>query len=49
MAKVTVKSVKRLSHTITAGDHEILVDEKPERGDDEGMDPYEVMLGSLGA
>jgi uncharacterized OsmC-like protein len=49
MAIVTVKSVQRMPHIITAGEHEFTVDEKPEQGDDQGMDPYEVLLGALGA
>jgi len=49
MATVTVKSVQRMTHTVTAGEHEFTVDEKSEQGDDQGMDPYEVLLGSLGA
>ena len=50
MATVTVKSLGRLTHSVIAGDHELIVDEKPDKGGEgAGMDPFEVLLASLGA
>ena len=49
MAAVTVKSVDRLTHTVTARQHSIVADEPPDAGDDQGMAPYELLQagGSL--
>ena len=50
MTTVTVQSGKNLQQTITAGSHQILADEPLEAGgDDAGLDPYALLLASLGA
>ena len=49
MVAVTVKSVDRLTHTVTARQHSIVADEPPDAGDDLGMAPYELLLSSLGS
>ena len=49
MAIVTVRSLDRMTHEITSGHHRIVADEPPPIGDDLGMDPYELLLASLGS
>ena len=49
MATITVESIDRMTHLVTSGHHAIVADEPAEAGDDLGMDPYELLLGALGA
>jgi putative redox protein len=49
MAVVTVTSVNNMTHLVTSDHHRIVADEPPPTGDDEGMDPYELLLASLGS
>ncbi len=49
MAAVTVKSVNRMTHVVSSDRHTIVVDEPAETGDDLGLDPYELLLASLGS
>ena len=49
MAAVTVKSVSRMTHIVISDRHTLVADEPPETGDDLGMDPYELLLASLGS
>ncbi|MEX2599627.1 MAG: hypothetical protein WD533_08235 [Dehalococcoidia bacterium] len=49
MTAVTVKSVDRMMHVASSHKHSVVVDEPPEQGDDLGMEPYELLLSSLGA
>ena len=49
MAAVTVKSLNRMTHEVTTGQHTIVTDEPPDAGDDLGMAPYELLLASLGS
>jgi uncharacterized OsmC-like protein len=49
MAVVTVRSIKGMTHEVTSGRHTIVADEPPDTGDDLGMDPYEILLASLGS
>jgi putative redox protein len=49
MAEVTVRSRAGLSSEIVAGAHQIVSDEPPPAGADEGPNPYELLLGALGA
>jgi putative redox protein len=50
MTTVTVRSVRGYQHEIIAGDHVIFADEPIDvGGDDTGPNPYELLLGALGA
>ena len=50
MAEVTVRSVGKLRQQIDAGTHTLYADEPVGvGGDDAGPNPYELMLGALGA
>jgi uncharacterized OsmC-like protein len=49
MAVVTVKSLNKLTMLVTSEQHGIVADEPHDAGDDLGMDPYELLLASLGA
>lgn len=49
MAVVTVRSIDGMTHEITSGRHTIVADKPPNTGDDLGMDPYEILLASLGS
>ena len=50
MTTVTVRRIRGYQQEIIAGDHVIFVDEPPEiGGDDTGPNPYELLLGALGA
>ena len=48
-ATVTVQSLSRMTHVIHTDRHAVVADEPPEAGDDLGMNPYELLLASLGA
>jgi len=47
--KVTAKSLKNLQVQINVGKHEFIADEPLGFGDDQGPDPYALLLSSLGA
>jgi putative redox protein len=50
MAEVIVRSLGNLRQEISAGAHTIFVDEPTDAGgDNSGADPYELLLGALGA
>ena len=49
MTAVSVKSAGNMTHVVTSDRHTLIVDEPPPRGDDRGMDPYELLLASLGS
>ncbi len=50
MKTVTVRSIERYRQEIIAGDHVFFADEPIDiGGDDTGPDPYELLLGALGA
>ena len=49
MAVVTVRSLNKLTTLVTSEQHGIVADEPHDPGDDLGMDPYELLLASLGA
>jgi putative redox protein len=50
MAEVIVRSLGNLRQEIAAGPHTIYADEPADAGgDDSGPDPYELLLGALGA
>jgi putative redox protein len=46
---VTVRSRQGLTHEILIGAHELVADEPPPAGADQGPNPYELLLGALGA
>ncbi len=48
MATITVQSIDRMTHLVTTDRHGIVGDEPPPSGDGLGMDPYELLLASLG-
>ncbi|MEX2430591.1 MAG: hypothetical protein WD645_01575 [Dehalococcoidia bacterium] len=49
MKTVTVKSVGKMMHVASSDKHSIVVDEPSTNGgDDLGMNPYELLLSSLG-
>ena len=48
-AAVTVQSIERMTHLVASDGHAIVADEPLDTGDDLGMDPYELLLGALGA
>lgn len=47
--KVTAKSLENLQVQINVGKHEFIADEPMGIGDDQGPDPYALLLSSLGA
>jgi putative redox protein len=49
VAQVTVRSRQGLTHEILIGAHELVADEPPPAGADQGPNPYELLLGALGA
>ena len=50
MAEVIVRSLDNLRQQIDAGPHTFFADEPADaEGDDSGPDPYELLLGALGA
>nr|PZN28342.1 MAG: hypothetical protein DIU80_10775 [Chloroflexota bacterium] len=50
MAEVIVRSMGNLRHQIDTGPHTLYADEPADvGGDDTGPDPYELLLGALGA
>jgi putative redox protein len=49
VAQVTVRSRQGLTHEILVGAHELVADEPPPEGADQGANPYELLLGALGA
>jgi putative redox protein len=50
MAEVIVRSLENLRHQLDAGPHTLYADEPADvGGDDSGPDPYELLLGALGA
>ena len=48
MATITVQSMDKMTHLVTTDRHGIVGDEPPPSGDGLGMDPYELLLASLG-
>jgi len=49
VAEVLVRSKTGLTHEITVRDHHLLTDEPAPAGNDAGPNPYELLLGALGA
>lgn len=49
MATVIVRSLQGLRCEVIAGEHRLVADEPPPAGTDSGPDPYELLLGALGA
>jgi putative redox protein len=49
VGEVLVRSLAGLTQQITAGAHELLADEPPPAGADQGATPYELLLAALGA
>jgi putative redox protein len=49
VAEVLVRSKTGLTHEITVRDHHLLADEPAPAGSDAGPNPYELLLGALGA
>jgi uncharacterized OsmC-like protein len=49
VAEVLVRSLSGLTQQITAGTHELLVDEPAPAGADRGPTPYELILAALGS
>ena len=49
MASVTVTSLNGMTHVVASDRHAIVADEPPPPGADLGMDPFELLLASLGA
>jgi len=47
--KVTAKSLENLQVEITTGKHQLIADEPLGVGDNQGPDPYALLLSSLGA
>lgn len=47
--KVTAKSIENLQVELTAGRHKFIADEPVGIGDNQGPDPYALLLSSLGA
>jgi putative redox protein len=46
---VTVTSLDGVAQKVTAGDHELVVDEPAPLGEDRGPDPYDLLLAALGS
>ena len=49
MAEVIVRSKTGLTSEITVREHRVVADETGPLGADEGLNPYELLLGALGA
>ena len=48
MTTITVRSIDRMTHLVITDHHGIVAGEPTPSGDDLGMDPYELLLASLG-
>ena len=48
MAFVTVKSLQNMQQLVVTPEHAFVAEEPPDAGDGLGLDPYELLLASLG-